>query len=408
MGPGEKSGAALVPAATSKPRNRAARPRQVNVDFTQITSDREIRLQFRGAPRRSRILLVSLILAVSCLAVPACAQSPQGTIDTARAFRPEVSAQPVPGSISGTVIDPSGAAVCNAQVQLRHEEQFAPQELLSGSDGEFSFTNVSPGAFQLTIAADGFATQTVSGTLQSGESYSAPRIALTLAAEKTDVEVIVPRVEVAEQEIKEEEKQRVLGFLPNFYVSYVPEAAPLTTKQKFELAWRSTLDPVNLGITAAVAGAQQANNSFKEYGQGAQGYGKRYGADFTDSVTSIFIGSAILPSVLKQDPRYFYKGTGSVRSRIFYAVEMAVLCKGDNGRLQPNYSSILGSLAAGGISNLYYPANDRSGTALTFENTAIGIGTTAAANMLQEFVIRKLTPAGRNRDKRADSALLSD
>jgi carboxypeptidase family protein len=405
---GEKSGATLGHAATSKLRNRAARPRQVNVNFTQIASDRKIRLQFRGAPRQSRILLVSLILAVSSLAVPAFAQSQQGTIDAAQAFGPEVSAQPVPGSVSGTVIDPSGAAVCNARVQLRHDDLPAAQESLSGSDGGFSFTNVSPGAFQLTIAADGFATQTVSGRLQSGADYSAARIALALAEEKTDVEVIVPRVEVAEQEIKEEEKQRVLGFLPNFYVSYVPDAAPLTTKQKFELAWRSTLDPVNLVITAAVAGAQQADNSFKEYGQGAQGYGKRYGADFTDSMTSIFIGSAILPSVLKQDPRYFYKGTGSVRSRIFYAFEMAVICKGDNGRLQPNYSSILGSLAAGGISNLYYPVNDRSGTALTLENTAIGIGTTAAANMLQEFVIRKLTPAGRNRDKKTDPALLSD
>jgi len=159
-----------------------------------------------------------------------------------------------------------------------------------------------------------------------------------------------------------------------------------------------TLDPVNLILTAAIAGAQQADNAFREYGQGAQGYGKRYGADFSDSVTSTFIGSAILPSVLKRDPRYFYKGTGSVRARIWYAVEMAVICKGDNGRLQANYSSILGGLAAGGISNLYYPASDRNGAGLTFENTAIGIGTTAAVNMLQEFVIRKLTPASRNRD----------
>ena len=73
-------------------------------------------------------------------------------------------------------------------------------------------------------------------------------------------------------------------------------------------------------------------------------------------------------------------------------MEMAVVCKGDNGRWQANYSSILGSLAAGGISNLYYPAQNRDGAALTFENSAIEIGTSAAANLLQEFVIRKLTP----------------
>jgi len=100
-----------------------------------------------------------------------------------------------------------------------------------------------------------------------------------------------------------------------------------------------------------------------------------------------------LPSIFKQDPRYFYKGTGSKRSRVMYALANAVMCKGDNGRWQVNYSGLLGSLAAGGISNLYYPAKDRNGAGLTFENALIGIGATAAANLLQEFVIKKLTPS---------------
>jgi carboxypeptidase family protein len=310
----------------------------------------------------------------------------------------EISAQASLGSISGTVVDPSGAAVANARVQLQREDEPATQEALSAGDGLFSFANVPPGLFKLTVVADGFATQSLSGTLHDGEEYNAARIALALAPKTTDVQVVATSEQVAEAQIKEQEKQRVLGVLPNFYISYIPDAAPLTSKQKFELAWKSTLDPVNLVLTAAVAGTQQAANSYKQYGQGAQGYGKRYGADFADTVTSTFIGSAILPSVFKQDPRYFYKGTGSARSRIFYAIEMAVVCKGDNGKLQANYSSILGSLAAGGISNLYYPANDRHGPALTLENTAIGLGTTAAANILQEFVIRKLTPNGRNRN----------
>jgi hypothetical protein len=212
------------------------------------------------------------------------------------------------------------------------------------------------------------------------------------------VQVVVPRVEIAEEQIKEEEKQRVLGFVPNFYVSYVPDAAPLTSKQKFELAWKTTVDPVTFVLTGAVAGIQQANNVFSGYGQGAQGYGKRYGADYADSVTSIFIGSAILPSLLKQDPRYFYKGSGSTRSRFLYAIANSVICKGDNGRWQANYSNVLGSLAAGGLSNLYYPAQDRNGAALTFENAALEIGASAAANLLQEFVLRKLTPNFRNHD----------
>jgi hypothetical protein len=200
------------------------------------------------------------------------------------------------------------------------------------------------------------------------------------------VQVVAPTVEIAEEQLKVEEKQRVLGVVPNYYVTYIPDAAPLTAKQKFKLAVKSTMDPVTFLLTGAIAGAQQANDSFKGYGQGAQGYGKRYGA---------FIGSAILPSLLKQDPRYFYKGTGSTRARLLYAIANAVVCKGDNGRWQANYSNILGSLAAGGLSNLYYPPEDRNGPALTFENAALGIGASAAANVFQEFIIRKLTPSAR-------------
>ena len=143
-------------------------------------------------------------------------------------------------------------------------------------------------------------------------------------------------------------------------------------------------------LTAAIAGIQQGANAFSGYGQGAKGYAKRYGASYADSAIGTFIGGAILPSVFKQDPRYFYKGTGTRRSRFFYAIANAVICKGDNGHWQANYSSMLGSLAAGGISNLYYPDSDRDAT-VTFENTLIAIGSNAANNLLQEFVIRKLT-----------------
>jgi hypothetical protein len=145
-------------------------------------------------------------------------------------------------------------------------------------------------------------------------------------------------------------------------------------------------------MVGAIAGLQQAQNQFGGYGQGAEGYGKRYGASFADFVVGTFVGGAIFPSLLKQDPRYFYKGTGTKRERFRYAVANAVICKGDNGRWQPNYSSIAGSLASGGISNLYYPPNDRNGAGLVFENTAIGIGETAVVNLFQEFLIRKLTP----------------
>jgi hypothetical protein len=172
----------------------------------------------------------------------------------------------------------------------------------------------------------------------------------------------------------------------------VPNAPPLTSKQNFNLAWRSSIDPVTFLAVGVFAGIEQADDSFSGYGQGAQGYAKRYGAGFTDSFTSTMIGGAILPAWWKQDPRYFYKGTGTVRSRALYAITMAVLCKGDNGRRQVNYSGIVGGLASGAISNLYYPAGDRDGAGLTFENALIGTGLTAVGNLFQEFVIRRLTP----------------
>lgn len=299
--------------------------------------------------------------------------------------------QELPGSITGTVIDPTGTGVAGAQLSLTHEGKPA-LETLSGDDGQFSFTSVPPGPFHLTISAMGFTTQTSSGHLSSGESCVMPRIALLLATNVTEVHVSLSTVEIAQEQIEEQEKQRILGVIPNFYVTYVPNAAPLTPRQKFQLAWKSTIDPVSFGVTGAIAGVEQATNQFGGYGQGAAGYGRRYGAAYGDLVTGTFIGGAILPSILKQDPRYFYKGTGSVRSRVLYAIANSVICKGDNGRWQPNYSGIAGSLASGGISNLYYPENDKADVALTFENALIGIGETAAVNLLQEFVMRRFTP----------------
>jgi len=319
--------------------------------------------------------------------------SAQGGRPTARQNQPPQQAQQrLPqqsaSSISGTVVDPRGTAVAGARITLTRDDQSPSQDALSDDAGQFFFVHIAPGPFRLTLSATGFAVQIVSGTLEPGESYTSPRITLTLAPVVTQVRV---GPEVAEEQIKDQEKQRVLGVVPNFYVTYLRDAVPLSPKQKFELAWKTTLDPVTFGLVGAVAGLQQAANSFREYGQGAQGYGKRYGADYADAVIGTFIGGAILPSLLKQDPRYFYKGSGSVRSRFLYAVATSVISKGDDGRWQPNYSSMLGSLAEGGISNLYYPPQDRGGE-LIFENALIGIGESAGANLLQEFVIPKLTP----------------
>jgi hypothetical protein len=278
------------------------------------------------------------------------------------------------------------------------KNQSQSQEVVSGGDGQFFFSNVPPGPFELTITAAGFAVQTSTGVLHPAEIQMFPQITLDVATAVTDVQVSLTRTEVAAEEIKIEEAQRVFGVIPNFYVSYIPDAVPLSSKQKFSLAWKTVIDPVTIVLVGGVAGVEQAENHFSGYGQGAQGYGKRFGAGYADTVAGTFIGAAILPSLLKQDPRYFYKGTGSIRSRALYAIGNAVICKGDNGHWQVNYSNILGSLAAGGISNLYYPAANRDGAGLTFENAAIGLGATAIANLAQEFVVKRFTPKVPNRN----------
>jgi hypothetical protein len=351
------------------------------------------------------LAVVALGWSSYCLGQTSQSPSVRGPEPPAIALAGEQSNAALSGSVSGTVVDQSGALVAGAEVTLTREnhsrsdhssdDSSLSQEVLTGGDGQFFFTNVTPGPFRLTIKSAGLATQTYTGILHSGEADTVPDVALPVATNVTEVQVKLTRsevAEVAEEQLKVEEKQRVLGAIPNFYVSYVPNAAPLTSRQKFKLAARSVVDPFTFVVVAGSAGVEQWQNHFIGYGQGAEGYAKRFGAGYADTVSGTFIGGAILPSLLKQDPRYFYKGTGSMRSRFLYAIAMSVICKGDNGRWQVNYSNILGSLASGGISNLYYPAQDRDGAELTFENAAIGLGSNAVSNLLQEFVIRKLTP----------------
>jgi hypothetical protein len=172
--------------------------------------------------------------------------------------------------------------------------------------------------------------------------------------------------EKAALQLKQQEQQRIAGVVPNFNVSYNKDAVPLTRNQKLHLAWRTATDPVAFGIAGFDAGFSQAENDFPGYGQGAQGYAKRFGASYADNFDGTLLGNAIFPILLKQDPRYFRRGEGSFPSRLFYALSTTVWCKNDNGKWGPNYSNMLGNLSAGGISNLYYPASDR-GAGLTFE-----------------------------------------
>lgn len=293
-------------------------------------------------------------------------------------------------TVSGTVMDGSGASIPGAQVSLTHRDGTQLRTLISGGNGEFAFTKLPAGSYLVIVSSKGFA-PFISGefSLSPQQSYEVPSISLSVASANTEVTVRPTEVIAAEQ-IKAEEKQRLIGVFPNFYISYAHDAAPLTTKQKFSLASHDTLDWTSwVGISAA-AGIEQANNSYAGYGQGAAGYGKRWAAKFGDGRTSDYLSHAVFPSLFHQDPRYFYQGTGTKKSRLYHALSNAVVARSDSGNLMPNYSYLLGAMVSGAISNAYYPHADR-GANLVFTNAFVGIAGRAGGTVLQEFFSKRLT-----------------
>ena len=193
-------------------------------------------------------------------------------------------------------------------------------------------------------------------------------------------------------------KQRVGGVFPNFYSSFDWNAPPMLVKQKFQLSIRSIIDPVSFLSVAGVAGAEQYRNIFPAYGSGIEGYGKRYGAALANHVSGNLLGRAVYPSIFHQDPRYFYKGKGTIRKRALYAIPAAVMTRGDDGRWKSNYSQVLGDFSAAAISNLYYPAADR-GASLVFFNGLADTGADMVSNLIREFLLKRVTshvPQGAN------------
>lgn len=188
----------------------------------------------------------------------------------------------------------------------------------------------------------------------------------------------------SDDQLKAEEKQRMLGIMPAFNSVESGYAPPLTPHGKFELWYKSAIDPFTFATAGIDAGIEQAQNSYPEYHQGFVGFAKRYGASYADTVDGSFWGNAVLPVLLKQDPRYFRLGHGSAKARFWYVALSTVRCKGDNGKWQPNYSNVAGNFIAGAISNAYYPASDR-GVGLTLERGLVVTAEGAIGSIAFEF-----------------------
>ena len=308
-------------------------------------------------------------------------------------------------AVDGTVKDGAGLAVAGAIVTLETAAGAGQRTTATDQAGAFHFGDVAAGSYNVTVAAGGFAAWTANVT--AGVLNQAPVAAVLQVAPVTStIEVTPPPKELAAEQLKSEEKQRVLGVFPHFLVTYEPNAAPLTAGQKFHLGFKTLVDPVTLLGTGIDAGIQQAQNKYPEFGQGVEGYAKRFGARYTSHISGVMIHHVILQAVFHQDPRYFYKNTGSFRSRVWYSIWTAFVCKGDNGRWQPDYSDVIGGAAASQVSRLYYPYTSRPWLRL-FHNVLEGFGGRAEDHLLEQFVVRRFTthtrkPAGMFRKALAE------
>lgn len=303
--------------------------------------------------------------------------------------------EPGTANASGTVLDKNGNAVKAAEVSLSDSTGLAVQTVKSGDYGQFKFTGLKADVYRLTVTAPGMKTfMSRRIALHAGEFRILPTVVLSVAPVSATVVVTAgTKEQLSEEQMHISVHQRIGGVIPNFYTSYDWKAPPMLAKQKFQLSLRSLIDPVSIASVAGLAAVQQYQNAFPDYGGGMQGYGKRFGAAMGNHLSAVLLGKAVYPSIFHQDPRYFYKGKGSIGSRVLHAISSAVIARGDNGHWQPNYSRVLGHFSAAAISNLYYPPADRGGSLVVY-NSLAGIGENAVANLIREFLPKGLATHG--------------
>ena len=308
-----------------------------------------------------------------------------------------------PGHITGTVLDNYGDVVVGATVVLDDGTVTDQKSVDSDDNGVFQFGGIKPGVtYHVTVHGRGFQDWTSQAiVVKPGEFFTVTGIQLKISAVADSVTVYANNAQIATEQVQVAYQQKVLGFIPNYWVVYQPPngqaIVPIPVKLKFQISLKFEINPIAFAGAAFLAAVDQAANSSPNYPQGWKGYAQRFGANYADGFTDILFGGAVLPSVLHQDPRYYYQGTGTKRSRLMHALSFPFICKGDNGNRQPNYSSMGGDLISASLSNLYYPDKDR-GVGLVFRNFAVGTGVRSISTVLQEFVLRKLTPSQKNQN----------
>ena len=228
--------------------------------------------------------------------------------------------------------DTTGALLPGARVEVASSAHEASRTALAGQDGTFEVDGLQPDErYVVRVSTDSGATWTSQPImLRPGEALTLDDIRLKVEVSDS-ITVSASGEQIATAQLQMETQQKMFGIIPNFYTVYDPEnAAPLSSKLKFELATRTSVNPVTILGVMFVAGVKQAGRT-PDYQLGAAGYGQRLGATTATGISDIYIGGALLPSLLHQDPRYFYQGKGTTRSRLMHALSSAVVIRGDNG-----------------------------------------------------------------------------
>jgi len=320
-----------------------------------------------------------------------------GTLAASASAQQISTPSPQTATLVGTVTDIRGDVVPEAAVTVDSADGSEHHALSANDSGFFSQPELHPGVvYHISATAPGFILwKSQDVTLTPGQYLELKGIQLNIAMVSETVTATLDTTAIAAQQVHLQEQQKVLGFVPNFYTTYEKNPAPMTTKLKFELAMHTEFNPITFLGAGFIAAVDQAADT-PHYQQGWQGFGQRYGANYATGFTDIFFGGAVLPSLLHQDPRYFYQGDGSTKSRLTHALTSAFIAHGDNGKLQVNYSSMGGFLISGALAETYYPERDR-GVGLIGTTFAVDLAANMANGVIQEFILPRFTPSYKKR-----------
>lgn len=379
------------------------------------SSDHRMQIASIGRPRAA-ILCARIFTVAICLAVPAslCAQVllAQGPSLSSSEILPDapqpqlpVSQLPAPQHttpatseahcrISGVVSDIQGGLIPGAHViaeRVGAPADESPQKADADDKGYFRFSDLAAGAYTVTISSPGFDTYRIPGiNLKPGETYELPEVALPIARTTADATVTLTVVQIADAELNDELHQRVLGILPNYYTSYIWDAAPLNMRQKFKLAIRATTDPVFYATTGLTTGIQYATSANPEYGSGPSGYWELYASNYGGAVIGRVVTSVLLNSLFHEDPRYFVMTNGSVVRRSWHAISSTFLQRGDDKHWHPAYSNFIGGATAAVVVSTWHPDSNISMGQRVLNDTVLDLGGQAIRNLAREFLYRHL------------------